>query len=110
MNNLLKRKAKNLYVKKNTEEEVYQQIHFYKIVVEDRAKAMKKKDQEKLMNRLFTALQDYRLQSTLERIFNPRKYEVSVEISHSGNDCIAKVTITKRRLLKRLIAVFRGCF
>lgn len=110
MNNLLKRKPKlNVFERHSTEAEVYEQIKFHKLIVEDRAGVIRKKgNREELIDKLYAALKDYRLKNTVKNVFDSKKYEVSVKISSSGNDRIAEIVISKRRLLKRLIAVFRG--
>ena len=56
MINLLKRKP-SVFSKESTAEEVYQQEHFYKIIIEDRAKALENSgDPEELVSKLFDVI------------------------------------------------------
>lgn len=96
MINLLKRKPL-MYVKESTAEEVYQQEHYYRLTIIDKAGAMKKLENvDELMEKLFQNLQKRRIKETLKETFGSR-YEFSLTVSGFGYDRIVDVVITRRR-------------
>ena len=107
MNNLFKCKPK-VYAVQSSKEEVYQQESFYKIIVEDEAGAMKRQgNSEIVMDKLFEAMKNYRVEYALFKIFGNKRYNFQIEVSGLGRDRIVKVTITKRRLIEKISRCFK---
>lgn len=107
MINLFKRETKT-YVRETTMEEVYQQEHYYRLTVVDKAGAMKKvEDVDALMDRLYEAMQNRRLKKVLKDVFGLR-YEYLLEVSGFGRDRIVDVVITKKSRFN--YSLFWSCY
>lgn len=107
MINLFKKKPIT-YVKESTMEEVYQQEHYYRLTIVDKAGAMKKvEDQDALMERLFEAMKNHRLKIVLRDVFG-LSYEYLLEVSGFGCDRIVDVVITKKSRFD--YSLFWSCF
>ena len=95
MINLLKRKP-SVFSKESTAEEVYQQEHYYRLTIIDKAGAMKKfKNADETMEDLFEAMKNRRVKEALKRIFGS-KYEFVLFVTGFGYDRIVEVVITKK--------------
>ena len=97
MNNLFKCKLKT-YAMQSSQEEVYQQESYYKVIVIDRAGAMEKVgNPNEIIEKLFDAVRNYRIEDAVFKIFGKKHYNFQFKVSGYGNDRIVKVIITKRR-------------
>ncbi len=97
MNNLLKTQKK-VYQKKSSEREVYEQDRFYQIKVEDRTGIIENLGGEEFVEIMFQKMQDARLQRFIYDEIDTKHYNVSIKISDSGGDIVAKVVISKRQI------------
>lgn len=104
MNNLLKPKT---YEISSSQKEVYMQEKYYELSVVDSSGVLRDMDYRKeTLEELFEAFKNYRLKTKVKEKFSSSRYITFVKISEQGNDLTAKVTITKRWSIRRLIAVF----
>ena len=95
MINLLKRKP-SVFSKESTAEEVYQQEHYYRLTIIDKAGAMKKlENADETMEDLFEAMKNRRVKEALKIIFGS-KYEFVLFVTGFGYDRIVEVVITKK--------------
>lgn len=106
MINLFKRKP-TIYKKETTEEEVYQQEHFYKIIIEDRAKALETNgDPEDVVNKLYEAIPHMSVKKKIKLLLGTSRYEYDVSSFGYGRDRVVEVLITNKR--RRNMSLFRG--
>ena len=106
MINWFKRKP-TIYKKETSAEEVYQQEHFYKIIIEDRAKALENNgDPEELVNKLYEAIPHKSVKKELKLLLGTRRYEYDVGSFGYGRDRVVEVVITNKR--HRNMSLFRG--
>lgn len=105
MNNLLKPRKK-IYQKKSSEREVYEQDRFYQIKVEDRTGIIEDLGGKEFIETMFQKMQDARLQSFVYDNIDARHHNVSIKISDSGGDIVAKVVISKRQFSEGLKEIF----
>lgn len=109
MRNSLKKKTK-VYKRKSTDRETYEQQCYFRLKVVDYCGAVKAvaheqrlKDDNKLVDKLFSFFRDWRLGNLVYELFDEKKYNVSVSIQSQKNFRTAKVEITKRRRFAELI-------
>lgn len=106
MINLFKRKP-TIYKKETSAEEVYQQEHFYKIIIEDRAKALENNgDPEELVSQLFDVIPHKSVKKQLKFLLGNKRYDYDVSSFGYGRDRVVEVVITNKRRHK--MSLFRG--
>lgn len=107
MNNLLKPK-KQMYIRKSTDEQVYQEDRLCKLIVEDEVGVVKRlQNHEKVLDEMFDSLKWGRLEDNVRKRFNSRWYNVIILQQGRGRDRIARVTIVRRKVLQEIINVLK---
>lgn len=112
-NNLLQSKPK-VYVKKSTEQEVYETESCFLLRVSDSANALEEisektgEEVDTVVENMYNSMKNYQLNSVVSKSIDSKKYDVVVKISSYQWSRRADVKISKRSVTEKVRSGIRS--